>query len=178
MAHTLAGLTMALAHVLLAVGLVCAAARDLEGRVIPNRCVAVVAAAAILRALARRLAGTAPLAAWGRMVAGGALVLAVMLAAAALFQRTRSEAGIGGGDVKLLAALGLWLGPAGGLACVALSCLVGLAGWAMVRGWWALAGARSSRQTKVAGTKVAGDAGLPMGPAIALTALALVLVGA
>lgn len=173
MAHALVGLAMALAHVLLAVGLVCAAARDLEGRVIPNRCVAVVAAAALVRALARCLAGAAPLATWGRMVAGGALVLAVMLAAAALFQRTRGEAGVGGGDVKLLAALGLWLGPARGLACVALSCLVALAGWAMARGWRALAGARSSRQGKAA-----GDAGLPMGPAIALSALALVLVGA
>lgn len=173
MAHALAGLAMALAHVLLAVGLVCAAAHDLEARVIPNRCVAVVAAAALVRALARRLVGAAPLASWGRMIAGGVLVLAVMLAAAALFQRTRGEAGVGGGDVKLLAALGFWLGPAGGLACVALSCLVALAVWAMTRGRRAVAGARSSRQTKVA-----GGAGLPMGPAIALSALALVLLGA
>lgn len=193
MGHGVAGLVLALAVALLAGALVVAAACDAQRRLIPNGCSCVAALAGALRAGALCLAGADAAATLGRALAGGVIVLAVMLAAAALSRRARGEAGVGGGDVKLLAALGLWLGPVGGLACVALSCLVGLALWLPARGLWALRHAWASRNQACSGRLTvralrhawaspwegpARAEGLPLAPGIALAALALVALGA
>ena len=138
----------------LAAGLGVAAASDLASRIVPNGCVAAVALAGASRAALRgSLAGAA---------AGVVCVAAVMLAASRVSSRLRGEPGVGGGDVKLLSAVGAWTGPVLGLAVVGASCLLGVMGWA-------IAWLRAARRPE------ARPDGIPLAPAIALAALAAVL---
>ena len=81
--------------------------------------------------------------------------------AARLSARGGGRGGVGGGDVKLLAAVAAWAGPVGGLAVVALSCALGLLGWGAAA---LLARLRRRRVGRA----------MPLAPAIALAA-ALVL---
>jgi len=77
---------------------------DHHSQRLPDRATLVIAGlAAVLGALA------------GRLIAGlvaAVLVAALLLAVRALFQRRKGDPGLGLGDVKLLAALALWLGAA------------------------------------------------------------------
>ena len=98
---------------------VSAAVRDLRVREVPDWIAAAVLGCGVLAAL---LAGT--LAAWIIAAAGFALGLALSWPLFAL-------GGIGGGDVKLLAALGCALGPKGLLCAMFWMALAG--------GVWALA---------------------------------------
>lgn len=138
----------------LAAALGIAAATDLACRIVPNGC---VAAAAALGAVRAALRGTLPGAALGALA-----TLVVLLLAAAASRRATGRPGVGGGDVKLLAAAGLWVGPALGLAVVGASCLLGVAGWAVA---WAAARARRRPAPE----------GIPLAPAVALATLAAVL---
>lgn len=92
-----AALTFAL--VLSAVGLIWAAVSDLHRYLIPNRVCALIAGAYGLAAVAM------PLGPWIAGLAIGALALGV---GTVLFAR----GWVGGGDVKLTAAIALWAGPA------------------------------------------------------------------
>ncbi len=56
----------------------------------------------------------------GLLIGGGLLVLSV------IFDRVTGREGLGGGDIKLFFAAGIYLGAAGGLLCVIVSCFVGL----------------------------------------------------
>ena len=103
----------------LAAALGLAAAEDLARRVIPNGCVVAVAASGHAAALSRAAGGEA--AALAAAPAGALATLSVMFAAALVSWRVRGAPGVGGGDIKLLAAAGGWLGPVWGLASVALS---------------------------------------------------------
>ena len=96
---------------------------------------------------------------------GGLVVLVVMLAAAGLSARAGHGPGVGGGDVKLLSAVGFWVGPVGGLLVVGLSCAVGLVGWCLGR---TIAAARTAGG--------AHDGGIPLAPAVAVVVLPMVLV--
>ena len=92
---------------------VCAAAwSDVRSRRIPNR----LTVAGLLMALSLRvLLGLAPL--W-QGVSGAALGLGICIVLFALGI-------IGGGDAKLLTAVGAFLGPAGFVGALAISCVVG-----------------------------------------------------
>ncbi|MBM6675593.1 prepilin peptidase [Olsenella uli] len=147
----------------LAAALGVAAATDLSCRIVPNGCALAVALSGLVRALARILAGTGGAAPLLRAAGGGALVLLVMLAAAALSGRHGREPGVGGGDVKLLSAVGVWTGPVGGLLAVGLSCLVGVVGWAVS------APLRRRRR--------AATGAIPLAPAVAVVTMPLVLAG-
>ncbi|OUO32084.1 A24 family peptidase [Olsenella sp. An293] len=139
----------------LAAGLGVAAASDLASRIVPNGCVLAVAASGALRAAAR-----------GELVAscaGALAVLAVMLVAAAVTTCVRGESGVGGGDVKLLAAAGMWTGAALGLAVVGASCLLVVVSWAVV-----------ALRARVSGRPLP-PATAPMAPAVAVAALTAVL---
>lgn len=115
----------AMCLLVLVVALGTAAAEDLRRRVVPNACVLAVWASGLVAATA---AGPLP-AAVLRALAGTLVVLAVMLLARWLSARGGGRGGVGGGDVKLLAAVAAWTGPVGGLVVVGLSCAIGLMGW-------------------------------------------------
>lgn len=139
-----------------------AAARDVASRVVPNGCSLAVLASGLVRAAAEVPAeGPAPLAA---ALVGPLAPLALLLAVAWLPGRGRG--GIGGGDVKLLSAVGAWVGPAWGLVCVGASCVLGLAGW-VVRALLARLRRRPPPPRTIA-----------LAPAIALAALCVVCVTA
>lgn len=146
----------------LAAALGVAAATDLRCRIVPNGCVVAAAASGLVRALAAA-AGGAGLAAPLRALLGGASVLAVMLVASAVSLRLGRGQGVGGGDVKLLAAVGVWVGPLAGLLAVGLSCLVGVVGWGV-------AAALRPRARPLP------DA-IPLAPAVAVVTLPVVLAG-
>lgn len=90
---------MLFALVLSAAGLVWAAGSDVSRYLIPNRVCLLIAASYLLTAAAL------PFGAWLAGLAIGVLVLGVGLV---LFAR----GWVGGGDVKLAAAIALWAGPA------------------------------------------------------------------
>lgn len=151
------GLIGAACAVALAAALAVASVTDLRRRVVPNACALLAWASGVLAAV---VAGPLPVSVL-RSLAGSLAVLAVMLLAARLSARGGGRGGVGGGDVKLLAAVAAWAGPVGGLAVVALSCALGLLGWGAAA---LLARLRHRRVGRA----------MPLAPAIALAA-ALVL---
>ena len=150
-----------------AVALAVAAACDLRRRIVPNGCCVAVALTGAARALVA--SGAPGLAA---AAAGGALVMAVMLATALASARATGASGVGGGDVKLLAAAGVWCGPVTGLAVVGASCAVSLVGWAIARVPRVLGG-----RGAVAPGGGATVRGIPLAPGICVSTLAAVLLG-
>lgn len=150
----------------LTIALVTAAVTDLRCRIVPNGCAAAVAVSGLARAslaVATGLRGPLPIL-WS--LSGVAVVFAVMLCAALVSSRGGRGRGVGGGDIKLLAAVGAWTGPVLGLATVGLSCLVGVAGWFAYRVAVALRDA--DRPVRP---------GIPLAPSIAVVSLFVVLVG-
>jgi leader peptidase (prepilin peptidase)/N-methyltransferase len=106
--------------------LLAAALNDLTTRLLPD---AQTLAAAVLCALLALQHGA------GRLLAGlafAAAAFAVLEAARRGFLALRRRPGLGFGDVKLFAALALWLGPAAPWALV-LACAAGLAQFALAR---------------------------------------------
>ena len=96
---------------------------------------------------------------WERLaggLAGGLALGGGMLAVALMADCVLGRESMGGGDIKLLALLGLYFGPAQGLLLLILSCVVGLA----------LAFAMGAK-----------DRPFPFGPAIALAAWPVALFG-
>lgn len=148
------------AAALLGAALAVAALSDLTWRIIPNGCVASVALSWLLvcgsgEKVAEQLA---------EGVAGALAALLLMLAAARLGVALGRGAGVGGGDVKLLAASALWTGPVWGLALVGASCAVGLCAHGVA--WLARRAFRSD---------AAAAGGIPLGPSIAVCLLVFVL---
>lgn len=141
----------------LAAALLAAAACDLRWRIIPNECVALVAVAWLLVCGAGSRVGARLL--WG--AAGAATVLVVLLLVSCASTALGNGAGIGGGDVKLLAATSLWVGPLWGLALVGASCVLGLLGH--------LACTSLKRKAPV-------PSAIPMAPAIAASLALFVLL--
>ena len=162
----------------LAAALGVASATDLSCRIIPNGCVLAVACSGFARIVAGVLVGerAAPLAAGALL--GCLSVLAVMLAAAALSARGGRRSGVGGGDVKLLSAIGVWTGPLAGLATVGLSCLLGVLFWGM---GWILRRVRFRDEVPDEGTchrlGRALSEGIPLAPAVMVATTAMVLSG-
>ncbi|WP_165443697.1 prepilin peptidase [Olsenella sp. Marseille-P4559] len=125
----------------LIVALLVCSVTDLGRRVIPNYAVAfpvvvrgVFLCLVAIGALGDDGVGAHVFVGVGEALAGGAAVLAVLAGTCLAWARVRGspEGGIGGGDVKLLSACALYFGPMGGMACVALSCLLVLASCAGV----------------------------------------------
>lgn len=62
---------------------------------------------------------------WAYWLIGGAIGFGIPLLITWLFYKLRGQVGLGGGDIKLYGILGLYLGPAGVIFNVFLSCLLG-----------------------------------------------------
>ena len=62
---------------------------------------------------------------WTHWLLGGLLGFFFPLAVAWVFYKLRGQIGLGGGDIKLYGALGLYLGPLGVMYNIFLSCLLG-----------------------------------------------------
>ena len=105
--------------------LCCIAAHDAKTRRIENVTVLAVAGLRLYEMTLAAIAGGTGLAsALSYSLVGAAAVFAVLLATVMIMERGTGSAGIGGGDVKLLAALGFCFGWESGLATVGLSCLL------------------------------------------------------
>jgi leader peptidase (prepilin peptidase)/N-methyltransferase len=143
-----AGIALSVVLILLVVP---AALIDLEHRIIPNRITALGAVLAIVLGLALDPAGEPE-----RLISGAGAGGFLLLAALAY------PGGMGMGDVKLAAVMGLFLGRAVG-AAVLIALLAGLLAGAFVI---ARKGARAGRKTAV-----------PFGPFLALGALVAVFAG-
>lgn len=144
----------------LAAGTVWAAVIDARSSVIPNRCVATLALWWL--AVAWALPGGYAAGIAGALVAGG-----FMLVAALIFERFSGEFALGGGDVKLVATFGLYLGAEGALLAVLLACVFFLVA-ALFRRRAALACAPASSEKLLDATCAAA---FPFGPALAAGAL-------
>lgn len=114
---------MALSGVLLAAVLAAAAAIDIETRTIPNA----LCAAAAVAWLPTLFGAVDLLGALGVGVVGACAVGGVLLVFSLAFEAVAHKPSLGGGDVKLMAACSLHLGFFGGMAALALACLIGAA---------------------------------------------------
>jgi len=138
-----------------------ASIEDLRSRTIPNEC--------ILAMVGNRVVYSALLAMFGRFEAGECVYYfasglgtgAVLLLFALVFERVTGREGMGGGDVKLYAVAGLYLGVDGAAFVAFLSCMFALAAAVL---------------TKSARGEAEGLARtLPFGPAIAASIILVAL---
>ena len=148
-----------LQYVALTVLLGWASAEDLNSRTIPNPCILAAAGVrAAYFALSAALGGF-DAAECALCIASGLGVGAALVVFGLAFERATGREGMGGGDVKLYAVAGLFLGIEGAVFVVLISCVLALAAAALTK------------------PSEGGDAGLaralPFGPAIAV---AIVLV--
>jgi leader peptidase (prepilin peptidase)/N-methyltransferase len=93
-------------------------------------------------------------------LSGAILGFLLLWLPARLYRAWRGREGLGAGDPKLLAAIGLWLGPVGVVATLLGGALIGLAA----------AGALA-----VAGRDITARTALPLGSCLALAAFAVYL---
>ena len=133
--------------------LFCLSLVDLESFVIPDSCL-IIAAAAWLLALPFLRPGWREI--LSSVLAGVGCGGAMLLISLWLDKLLKKES-LGGGDVKLFAVVGLYLGPVGVLFTVLLSCAAGLL----------FASAR----------RRGGGQAIPFGPSISLAAAAMLLYG-
>lgn len=148
--------------------------RDLAMREIPNWCVALVAAARVPVATS----AAEPAADVAGVLLGAGCVLVFLLCVQVLARKAFGSAGIGAGDVKLWAALGLWTGPVGGLAVVGASCVIALAAHAVSLG---LRSARTRFCPRldhgIQAPQAARAGTMPMAPSIAAATALVFLCG-
>ena len=146
------GLGLVLGWQLLLLGLL-----DLRHLWLPDRLLALLAATGAVPAL---LAGWSDPALLLGPLAGAALGFALLWLPGRLYRAWRGTDGLGAGDPKLLAAIGLWLGPLGVVETLLGGSLLGLAAAAGL----ALAGKAPTLRTA-----------LPLGSCLALAAFAVYL---
>lgn len=111
-----------LEYLLLASCLLACAFADLEGYMIPDRC--------ILFGIALRpvflLLTHAPASAWIDSLLGGFAVAGGLLLLVLLYEKLRKVEAMGGGDLKLLFVTGLFLGWKLNLLCLFTACILGI----------------------------------------------------
>lgn len=134
--------------------LFCLALVDLESYIIPDGCL-LIAAGAWAAALPFLRPGWGAV---GRGVLAGVLFGGGMLLISLVMDKLLKKESLGGGDIKLFAVVGLYLGIIGTLFSVMLACILGLV-FAVLRG--------AAREGKA----------IPFGPAISLAAAIMLLYG-
>lgn len=130
---------------------------DLEHRIIPDR----LNLAGLLIGLGTSWA--APEIGWKASIAGVAIGFMIFFLLGVVYEKVTGRAGLGGGDVKYLAMIGAWIGPAGVFQTVFLSSILG----SVIGIAWALA----SKQ------KRALSASIPYGPFLVIATLWYYLCG-
>ena len=134
--------------------LFCLSLVDLEAYIIPDGCL-LTALAAYLAALPLLRPGWAAV---GRGVLAGLLFGGGLLLLSLLMDRILKKESLGGGDVKLFAVIGLYLGLVGTLFTMLLACVIGLLLGLLLR-------------------RGEGGKPIPFGPAISLAAAFVLLYG-
>lgn len=137
---------------------------DLQHRIIPDRLNIFGAILGLITA------PFVPGLGWVQAISGALLGFSFFYGLAWLYWRFAKRSGLGGGDIKFLAMLGLWIGPAGVIVTVLVSSVLG----SVIGIIWALALKRSSAQA--ADSKVMQTA-IPYGPFLVIGALYFYLVG-
>ena len=137
---------------------------DMRERRIPNACIACACGVRALYLLHVLGSGHAQASALARESLAGMLMgLAPLVVAVLLLSRGGAAMSVGGGDIKLVAALGLYLGPSRVLPMLALGCLLMLA--------MALVSGRRRDDASLLQLR------LPFGPPLALSGCVLLLAG-
>lgn len=113
----------ALEYLLFVSVLLACAFADLEGYMIPDRCILF---GIVLRPVFLLLSH-APFAAWLDSLLGGFLVAGGLLLVVLLYEKVRKVEAMGGGDIKLLFVTGLFLGWKLNLLCLLAACVLGIA---------------------------------------------------
>ena len=124
------------AYVVLAVSLVYASAVDARTRLVPLSALLVPLVAWLLAAAGGAIGGGCPflfdfgsprLFSWAiASVLGGVVTSGVAALCAVTLERRTGSLALGGGDVKLLFVVGLYLGPEGGIASLGIACVLAL----------------------------------------------------
>ena len=99
---------------------------DLRTRTVPNRCIVAAAAVRFAYFAGIALIGRLSLEEFGYYVASGLGIGAAMLVFALVFEYATGREGMGGGDVKLYALAGLYLGVGPAAMVIILSCAIAL----------------------------------------------------
>ena len=99
---------------------------DLRTRTVPNRCIVAAVAIRLAYCAGIALIGRLSLSELGYYVASGLGVGVAMLVFALVFEYVTGREGMGGGDVKLYALAGLYLGVGPTAMVVFLSCVIAL----------------------------------------------------
>ncbi len=135
--------------------LFCLSLVDLESFIIPNGCIIISVAAWVLcLPFSGATLADAGLSVLAGVVYGGGLLLISLL-----LDKILHKESLGGGDVKLFFAVGLYTGLVGGMFALMLACVLGLV-FALVR-----------KKTKK------GEEQVPFGPAIAASAALILFFG-
>lgn len=143
--------------------LVCLAIHDIRTLTLPNRLTFSLLACGLV-ASASGVSVHPALAISGALA--GYLLMAVLRRG---YRHWAGSEGLGGGDVKLVAALGSWLGPQGLLPLLEWAALAGIA-------WWLMAGVHRCLKRQQC-SSMAMDRRLPFGPCLALVGWLLLLTG-
>jgi leader peptidase (prepilin peptidase)/N-methyltransferase len=153
---------------------------DLEHRIIPDELslgglALGLLSSVLLWVFAPQLAAGSGMVGWLSSLEGAALGFSLFFGLSWLYLRFTGRAGLGGGDVKLLAMIGAFLGPGGIFATILISSIsgsvIGLA-WA----WW-------SRKRDISSTADDGlseglmTTAIPYGPFLVIGALYYYLLG-
>lgn len=138
---------------------------DLSAHLIPNPCVAgaVLIRAAYLLCVGASAAGPAAAGLLADSLVGATAVGAPLILVTLVMGRVSGEGGMGGGDLKLLSACGLYVGWSGALVLLLVACLSGVA-FALLR-------------ALVTRTRVEPGTSFPFGPPIAFACWVSVLMG-
>lgn len=138
-----------------------ASATDLRRRIIPNGVVAAIAGLWAAWHLALGL-GAGDWSGVASGLAGGLAIGGGLLAFTLGFERIRGAAALGGGDLKLMAACALYLGPERGAVALLIACVAGVVLAAII--------------PRTPFARADEHAAMPFGPAIALGTLAALLL--
>ena len=123
---------------------------DLRHFWLPNRLTALLAISGLAHGLWLYGATTGLL---FEVLAGGALGFSGLTVVALAYRQLRGREGLGGGDAKLLGAIGLWIGPVGVVSTLLGGSLIALV---------------AAVALLVAGRKIGAQTSLPLGSALAL----------